>query len=181
VAGVDEAGRGPLAGPVTVAAVILGHDWKQSTFLNDSKKLSPKKRDFCFECICEEALAYSIVSVSNVEIDEINILKATLQGMSRALEQLTPAPDYVLVDGNQYPPTQTPGETLVKGDSRSCSIAAASILAKVTRDRLMLDYAKQYPQYGFEKHKGYPTAKHREAVAKYGLTPLHRHSFRLGK
>ena len=179
VAGVDEAGRGPLAGPVMVAAVILGKDWNAEHPLNDSKKLSSTKREQLFDVICSEALAFKIVSISAEEIDRLNILQATLHGMLRCLTEIEPAPDYALVDGNRFPQTTILGEAVVKGDARSKSIAAASILAKVTRDRVMVENAKRYPEWGFEGHKGYPTKKHRAAIEKYGLSPLHRRSFRL--
>jgi ribonuclease HII len=178
IAGVDEAGRGPLAGPVVVAAVILGKDWNAGHPLDDSKKISLRKREQLFELICSEALAFKIVSISPQEIDRLNILQATLFGMYRCLTEIALPPDYALVDGNQYPQTTVPGETIVKGDERSKSIAAASILAKVTRDRLMVENAKHYPEWGFELHKGYPTKLHREAIAQHGLTPLHRRSFK---
>ena len=178
IAGVDEAGRGPLAGPVVVAAVILGKDWNAGHPLDDSKKLSLRKREQLFELICSEALAFKIVSISPQEIDRLNILQATLFGMYRCLTEIAAPPDYALVDGNQYPQTTVPGEAVVKGDARSKSIAAASILAKVTRDRLMVENAKRYPEWGFERHKGYPTKLHREAIAQHGLTPLHRRSFK---
>ena len=178
VAGVDEAGRGPLAGPVMVAAVILGKDWNADHPLNDSKKLSLQKREYLFELICSEAQAFKIVSISPEEIDRLNILQATLFGMYRCLAEIAPAPDYALVDGNKYPQTKVPGKAVIKGDALSKSIAAASILAKVTRDRLMVENAKLYPEWGFERHKGYPTKLHREAIAEHGLTPLHRRSFR---
>lgn len=179
VAGVDEAGRGPLAGPVMVAAVILGKDWNAEHPLNDSKKLSSTKREQLFEVICSEALAFKIVSISAEEIDRLNILQATLHGMLRCLTEIEPAPDYALVDGNRFPQTTIRGEAVVKGDARSKSIAAASILAKVTRDRVMVENAKRYPEWHFEGHKGYPTKQHRAAIEKYGLSPLHRRSFRL--
>ena len=179
VAGVDEAGRGPLAGPVMVAAVILGKDWNAEHPLNDSKKLSSTKREQLFDVICSEALAFKIVSISAEEIDRLNILQATLHGMLRCLTEIEPAPDYALVDGNRFPQTTIRGEAVVKGDARSKSIAAASILAKVTRDRVMVENAIRYPEWGFEGHKGYPTKQHRAAIEKYGLSPLHRRSFRL--
>ena len=178
IAGVDEAGRGPLAGPVVVAAVILGKDWNAGHPLDDSKKISLRKREQLFELICSEALAFKIVSISPQEIDRLNILQATLFGMYRCLTEIAFPPDYALVDGNQYPQTTVPGETIVKGDERSKSIAAASILAKVTRDKLMVENAIRYPEWGFERHKGYPTKLHREAIAQHGLTPLHRRSFK---
>ncbi|MCH2269648.1 MAG: ribonuclease HII [SAR324 cluster bacterium] len=179
IAGVDEAGRGPLAGPVVVAAVILGEAWNTGHPLDDSKRLSAQKRECLFDLVCSEAQAFKIVSISPQEIDRLNILQATLFGMYRCLTEIEPAADYALVDGNHYPHTKVPGETVIKGDARSKSIAAASILAKVTRDRIMLENAARYPEWGFESHKGYPTKMHREAIAKYGLTPLHRKSFRL--
>ena len=177
IAGVDEAGRGPLAGPVVVAAVVLGKDWNAEHQLNDSKILSAKKRAQLFDVICSEALAFKIVSISVEEIDMQNILQATLHGMLHCLTEIAPAPDYALVDGNQFPQTTIQGEAVVKGDGRSKSIAAASILAKVTRDRIMVENAKRFPEWGFEGHKGYPTKKHRDAIEKYGLSPLHRRSF----
>ena len=179
IAGVDEAGRGPLAGPVIVAAVVLGKDWNADHPLNDSKKLSTKKREQMFEVICSEALAYKIISISVEEIDRMNILQATLHGMFRCLTEIEPFPDYALVDGNHFPRTTIQGEVVIKGDCRSKSIAAASIMAKVTRDRMMVENAKRYPEWCFECHKGYPTKLHREAIEKYGLSPLHRRSFSL--
>ncbi len=179
IAGVDEAGRGPLAGPVVVAAVILGKYWKSEYPLNDSKKLSMRKRENLFDLICSEAKAFNIVSISSEVIDKLNILSATLFGMGQCLAGMSPKPDYALIDGDHYPQTEVPGEALIKGDERSKSIAAASILAKVTRDRFMLEKAKLYPEWGFEIHKGYATKMHREAIAKFGLTPIHRKSFKL--
>ena len=177
VAGVDEAGRGPLAGPVMVAAVILGKDWNAEHPLNDSKKLSSTKREQLFDVICSEALAFKIVSISAEEIDRLNILQATLHGMLRCLTEIEPAPDYALVDGNRFPQTTILGEAVVKGDARSKSIAAASILAKVTRDRLMMDLAKQYPGFGWERNFGYGTAEHRDSLAELGPNAMHRSSF----
>jgi len=162
-----------------VAAVILGKDWNAEHPLNDSKKLSSTKREQLFDVICSEALAFKIVSISAEEIDRMNILQATLHGMLRCLNEIEPAPDYALVDGNRFPQTTILGEAVVKGDARSKSIAAASILAKVTRDRVMVENAKRYPEWGFEGHKGYPTKRHGAAIEKYGLSPLHRRSFRL--
>jgi len=179
IAGVDEAGRGPLAGPVVVAAVILGDNWDDGHLLDDSKKLTAQKREHLFETISNEALAHKIVSITPKEIDKLNVLQATLLGMLRCLKEISPFPDYVLVDGNHYPKTTINGEALVKGDSKSKSIAAASILAKVTRDRFMIKKAKQFPEWGFDQHKGYPTKHHKEMILKYGLTPLHRKSFKL--
>ncbi len=179
VAGVDEAGRGPLAGPVVVAAVILGKDWKKEHALDDSKKLSEKKRNELFEVIQKEAVGFKIISISPSEIDKRNILQATLYGMARCIEEIEPKPDLSLIDGNQYPQTVMLCETVVKGDQISKSIAAASILAKVSRDRMMLEYADQFPEWGFEKHKGYPTKQHRLAISEFGLCPIHRRSFRV--
>ena len=177
IAGIDEAGRGPLAGPVVVAAVILGNNWNTKVELNDSKQLPYKKRQELYDLICEESSAYKIISISPQDIDRLNILQATLLGMQRCSALICPEPDYLLVDGNQYPDTNICGQTVVKGDCLSKSIAAASILAKVARDRKMVEFGKEYPQWGFERHKGYPTSEHREAIAEYGLSPIHRRSF----
>ncbi len=179
IAGIDEAGRGPLAGPVIVASVILGENWNVNHPLNDSKKISPRKRELLFDVITNEALAFKIVSISPKEIDRTNILQATLLGMSRCIKEINPGPDYVLVDGNHFPNIKIEGKAIIKGDCRSVSIAAASILAKVTRDKIMIDSAKNFPKWLFEKHKGYPTELHRELISKYGLTPLHRKSFKV--
>lgn len=176
VAGIDEAGRGPLAGPVFAAAVILP-DGLDELGINDSKKLSEKKRDALFELIKEKALAWSVASASEKEIDEINILNATFLAMKRAVESLEIKPDIALVDGNRKPGTGIEEMTLVKGDSKSISIAAASILAKVSRDRYLSELDKKYPEYQFGKHKGYPTALHYEMIKKYGISPVHRLSF----
>jgi len=177
VCGVDEAGRGPLAGPVCAAAVILPLDCEISG-LNDSKKLSEKKREALYDIIIEKAVAYSIAFGTIEEIEEHNILNATYLAMNRAIEGLKIRPDYALIDGNRVPKDITvPCETIVKGDSHSCSIAAASILAKVTRDRLLLEYDKKYPEYGFAAHKGYGTAAHYAAIKEHGITPVHRRSF----
>ncbi len=178
VAGVDEAGRGPLAGPLVVSAVLLGPHWDASHPLNDSKQLTPEERERLFAVIRKEAQGHKIIVVSAQAIDESNILAATLKAMAESLEGLNPPPDYALVDGNRYPPTDLPGETVVKGDARSLSIAAASILAKVVHDRLMRVYARRYPQWGFERHLGYPTREHRQAIQEHGLSPIHRKSFR---
>lgn len=177
VCGIDEAGRGPLAGPVHAAAVILPIGLEIEG-LNDSKKLSEKKREQLFDIICEKAIDYSIGVATEIEIDEINILNATFLAMHRAVEGLKTKPDYALIDGNQYPkiPFVTE-ETVVKGDAKSMSIAAASILAKVSRDRFMLEKAKEYPQYEFEKHKGYGTKLHYEKILEYGPSPIHRMTF----
>lgn len=176
ICGVDEAGRGPLAGPVFAAAVILpdGHIIEG---VNDSKKLSEKKREMLFDKIIEECVCYSIGTASEKEIDEINILQATYLAMKRAVEELKIKPDYVLIDGNRMPPLDIPAETIVKGDGKSASIAAASIIAKVSRDRYMLELAEKYPQYEFEKHKGYGTKLHYEKIAEHGISDIHRKSF----
>ncbi len=176
ICGVDEAGRGPLAGPVCAAAVILPKG-KIIEGVNDSKKLSEKKREELFDIIKNEAVAYSIGWASVEEIEDINILNAAMLAMKRAVEDLPTAADFAYIDGNKTPDLDIPCEAIVKGDANSMSIAAASILAKVSRDRLMIEYAKQYPDYGFEKHKGYGTKVHNEAILKYGVTPIHRMSF----
>ena len=176
ICGVDEAGRGPLAGPVCAAAVIL----PPNTIIdgvNDSKKLTEKKREALFDVIKESAVSYSIAYASVEEIESINILNATMLAMKRAVEGLDVKADYAMIDGNKMPPLDIDGETIVKGDAKSMSIACASILAKVSRDRLLYDYAKEYPQYQFDKHKGYGTAAHREAILEYGPCPYHRMSF----
>ncbi len=176
VCGVDEAGRGPLAGPVCAAAVILP-DGLVIEGLDDSKKLTEKKRDMLYDIIREEAIAYGIAFASVEEIEEMNILQATFLAMKRAVESLGVKPDLALVDGNQKPSLEIQARTLVKGDAKSPSIAAASILAKVTRDRLMTEIAEQYPQYEFPKHKGYGTKLHYEKIMEYGISPVHRRSF----
>ena len=175
-AGVDEAGRGPLCGPVCVAACIL--DPENPVYgINDSKKLTEKKREALFDEICEKALAYRIVFVGPEVIDRENILNATMGGMQQAVEELDIVPDLVLVDGNQDPRLGLPTETVIKGDGQSQAIAAASILAKVSRDRYMLELDQQYPEYDFKKHKGYPTKEHYERLTEYGISPVHRRSF----
>ncbi|MGN0651430.1 MAG: ribonuclease HII [Gemmiger sp.] len=177
ICGVDEAGRGPLCGPVCVAAVILNPD-DPVEGVNDSKKLSEKRREELYGQIVSRALAYSVVFVSPREIDEKNILWATMDGMTRAVQDLSLTPDYVLVDGNRCPPgLEQPAEAVIKGDANSASIAAASILAKVSRDRYMLELDKQYPQYQLAKHKGYPTKLHYELIEKYGIQDFYRRSF----
>ena len=176
ICGVDEAGRGPLAGPVCAAAVILPKHL-QIPGLTDSKKLSDKKRRELFPIIQEQAVAYGIGLASEAEIDEINILQATFLAMGRALSQLSIRPEMVLIDGNREADFGLPVRTVVKGDSLSANIAAASILAKVTRDNLLVELAKQYPEYGFEIHKGYGTKAHYEALRTYGPCPIHRKSF----
>ncbi|MBO4954760.1 MAG: ribonuclease HII [Clostridia bacterium] len=176
VAGLDEVGRGPLAGPVCAAAVILppNSEWEG---LNDSKKLSAKKRDLLFEQIKSGAIAYAVGLIEPEKIDEVNILNASFLAMKQAMEQLSVTPDHLLIDGNQCRFLPEPYTCIIKGDSKVASIAAASIIAKVTRDRLMDEYDAIYPQYGFKKHKGYPTKEHIEAVRTYGPCPIHRRSF----
>ncbi len=177
ICGVDEAGRGPLAGPVCAAAVILPPD-TEIEGLNDSKKLSEKKREALFDIIKQKAIAYSIAFGTLEEIEEVNILEATFLAMNRAIDGLEIKADYALIDGNRVPNgIKIPCETVVKGDAKSSSIAAASILAKVTRDRLLLEYDKKYPEYNFKKHKGYGTKEHTEAILKYGPSEIHRLSF----
>lgn len=176
ICGVDEAGRGPLAGPVCAAAVIL----PPNTIIdgvNDSKKLTEKKREALFDVIKVTAVSYCIAYASVEEIESINILNATMLAMKRAVEGLDVKADYAMIDGNKMPQLEIDGEAIVKGDAKSMSIACASILAKVSRDRLLYEYAKEYPQYQFDKHKGYGTAAHREAIIKYGPCPYHRMSF----
>lgn len=176
ICGVDEAGRGPLAGPVCAAAVILPPHL-EIPGLNDSKKLSDKRRRELMPIIKEQALAYGIGFASHEEIDEINILQATFLAMERALAQLEIRPDLALIDGNRQKDFGIPVQTVVQGDSLSANIAAASVLAKVTRDDLMLEMAEQYPQYGFEIHKGYGTKRHYEALREFGPSPIHRMTF----
>ena len=176
ICGVDEAGRGPLAGPVFAAAVILPEDCPDIG-INDSKKLTEKKRELLFDKITEIALDYSIAIVSEKEIDEIYILNAAMLAMRKAVAGLKIKPDFVLIDGNRLPETGYPERYIVKGDSLSMSIAAASILAKVSRDRYMLSLDEQYPEYCFNKHKGYGTALHYQMLEKYGISPVHRRSF----
>lgn len=179
VCGVDEAGRGPLAGPVCAAAVIL----PQNTVIdgvNDSKKLSEKKREALFDVIKSKAISYCVSYASVEEIESMNILNATMLAMQRAVAGLDVKADYAMIDGNKVPDLNIDCESIVKGDAKSMSIACASILAKVSRDRLLYEYAEKYPEYHFEKHKGYGTALHREMLQKYGPCPIHRISF-LGK
>ena len=176
VCGVDEAGRGPLAGPVCAAAVILPPELVIPG-LNDSKKLTDKKRRELYDVITAEAVSYGIAFASEKEIDEINILQATFLAMARAMEKLTPQPELALIDGNRAKDFGLPVRTIVKGDSLSASIAAASILAKVTRDRLMEQSDEAYPQYGFAIHKGYGTKRHYEALREFGPSPIHRMTF----
>ena len=177
ICGVDEAGRGPLAGPVCAAAVIVPEDCEIEG-LNDSKKISEKKRELLYDIIIEKAVAYSIAYGTLEEIEQYNILEATYLAMNRAIDGLSVKSDFALIDGNRVPKNITvPCETVIKGDSKSYSIAAASILAKVTRDRLLLEYDEKYPQYGFASHKGYGTKAHYEAIAQHGVCEVHRLSF----
>ena len=176
ICGVDEAGRGPLAGPVCAAAVILPKH-AELPGLTDSKKLTDKKRRELYPLIMEQAVAYGIGFATEQEIDEINILQATFLAMQRALDQLTVKPDLALIDGNREKDFGLPVKTVVKGDSLSANIAAASILAKVTRDNLMVEMAQKYPQYGFEIHKGYGTKAHYAALREFGASPIHRMTF----
>lgn len=176
ICGVDEAGRGPLAGPVYAAAVILPRD-AVIEGLNDSKKLTEKKREALFDVITERALTCGIASATVEEIEELNILNATFLAMNRAIAKLDPTPELALIDGNRSTGIAMPSRCIVKGDSRCADIAAASILAKVSRDRYMLTLAEKYPQYHFEQHKGYGTKLHYEALREYGPSPEHRLSF----
>lgn len=176
VAGIDEAGRGPLAGPVVAAAVILRPD-RAIDGVNDSKKLTERQRERLFDRIMAEALSIGIGSVPPAEIDRINILQATRQAMLQAVQQLSPQPDALLIDGITTIASPLHQQTIKQGDSRSASIAAASIIAKVTRDRLMLDYDLLYPQYGFGRHKGYGSANHLAALRRHGPCPIHRVTF----
>ena len=176
VCGVDEAGRGPLCGPVCAAAVILPVDCEIEG-INDSKKLSEKKRDMLYDIIKEKAVAYSVVMVDAKTIDEINILQATFKAMREAVDGLSVKPDIALIDGNGKPGLSIEERTLIKGDAKSISVAAASILAKVTRDRYCLEMDEKYPEYQFAKHKGYGTKLHYEMIEKYGVAPIHRRSF----
>ncbi|MCA9897471.1 MAG: ribonuclease HII [Anaerolineales bacterium] len=181
IAGIDEAGRGALAGPVVAAAVILPLNDQIATLLNgvnDSKQLTAKKRESLFELICQHALAYGIGQQPASVIDEIGILPANKLAMATAVAQLTHAPQFLLIDGRiRLPQLNIPQKAIVRGDSQSLSIAAASILAKVTRDRLMIEMDQQFPRYGFAQHKGYGTQQHRDAIAQHGPCPQHRHSF----
>lgn len=174
--GVDEAGRGPLAGPACAAAVILPRGL-EIPGLNDSKKLSEKRREALYDVIVSSAMAYGIAFADVEEIERLNILHATFLAMNRAIAQLSVRPELALIDGNRDSDIEVPSRCIVKGDSRCADIAAASILAKVTRDRYMIKMAEQYPQYGFEQHKGYGTKQHYAALREYGATPIHRMSF----
>lgn len=176
IAGVDEAGRGPLAGPVVAAAVIF--DKKSfNKEINDSKKIPEKKRNELYDWITTNCLSYGIGIIDHKEIDSINILQASLKAMQNAVSQLNPVPQLILIDGNKSFPSKVKTKTVVKGDAKSFSIAAASIVAKVTRDRIMYEASKEFPEYLWELNKGYPTKAHREAVKKYGASPLHRKTF----
>ena len=177
IAGVDEAGRGPLAGPVFAAAVIFDKDTVINE-INDSKKLSEKKREELFDVIREKALCYAIVSADEKEIDRINILAATLKCFNRAVSDLSITPDIALIDGNRVGEMPVAARTIVKGDANSMSIAAASILAKVARDRYITEMSHLYPEYNFQKHKGYGTKEHLELIAKHGPSPIHRLTFK---
>ena len=177
IAGIDEAGRGPLAGPVVATAVVLPLNHSIQG-VNDSKKLTEKERNRLFGIIQEEAIAVGVGISDNNDIDSINILQATLRAMEKAVNQISPLPDYLLIDGISRILLNIPQKTIKKGDSLSISIAAASIIAKVTRDRIMENYDKEYPSYGFARHKGYGSAKHLEAIAKFGPSPIHRKTFR---
>ncbi len=176
IAGVDEVGRGPLAGPVVAAAAVLPRDLPEAG-IADSKRLSGKKRESLYEFVYQHALSVGVGIVDPPEIDRINILEAACAAMAMAVNNLAPAPDYVLVDGNRLPALDMAAEAVAGGDRQSVSVAAASIVAKVTRDRMMGVYARDYPEYGFTANKGYPTRAHREALAAYGATPIHRRSF----
>ena len=178
IAGIDEAGRGALAGPVIAAAVILPLNCNIDG-LRDSKQLTPKQRDRLADEIYRVALSVGIGAADNRTVDRLNVLEATLFAMQDAIEKLTRQPDYLLVDGINFPATDIPGEAIRKGDSRSYSIAAASIIAKTTRDRIMIALARTYPHYGFQGHKGYPTSQHRQAIARFGASDIHRHTFKL--
>lgn len=176
VCGIDEAGRGPLAGPVCAAAVILPSGFEIEG-LDDSKKLSEAKREALFDVVIKSAISYGIGWASETEIDKYNILQATFLAMRRAVEAMPVCADYALVDGNRMPPLDIPGETVIKGDSKCACVAAASILAKVSRDWLLRKWDTEYSEYGFAKHKGYGTKAHYEAIKKYGVLPVHRKSF----
>jgi len=177
IAGVDEAGRGPLAGPVVSAAVILP-DGFHAPGINDSKKLTPRKRDKLYDQIRAGSIAVGVGIVDNFQIDEINILQAALLSMAQAAGELNPAPDFLLIDGTFTTPAKIKQKAIPKGDALSISIAAASIIAKVTRDRIMAGYHDHFPEYGFNRHKGYPTRAHKEAIARHGVSPIHRLTFK---
>ena len=177
ICGIDEAGRGPLAGPVVVASVIMPAN-SMIEGVNDSKKISEKKREKLYDQIIEEAICYGVGIVDNIGIDEMNILNATKKGLTMSLQELTVKPDLIIVDALTHIDTLgIPYESIIKGDAKCYSIAAASIIAKVTRDRIMREWDEIYPQYGFIQHKGYGTAKHIQAIKEYGLCPIHRRTF----
>jgi len=178
IAGIDEAGRGALAGPVIAAAVILPINCNIQG-LKDSKQLTPKQRDRLSDEIYSAAVSVAIGTADNHLVDKLNVLEATLLAMRQAIEKLTPQPDYLLVDGINFPVTHIQGEAIKKGDRRSYSIAAASIIAKTTRNRRMIALDRTYPDYGFSQHKGYPTSQHRHAIAQFGASDIHRHTFKL--
>ncbi len=177
IAGIDEAGRGPLAGPVVSAAVLLPTSFHDPD-ITDSKKLSPKKRSYLYEKLYDQAVSIGIGIVDNIEIERINILNAALLSMAISVKNLSPQPDYLLIDGKFRIPTDLPQEPIIRGDALSISIAAASIVAKVSRDRLMERYDQDYPQFGFSRHKGYPTKAHKEAIRTFGCCPIHRRTFK---
>ena len=177
IAGIDEAGRGPLAGPVVSASVVLPLGFTDPD-ITDSKKLTPKKRELLYSRIIEQALSIATGIVDNVEIDRVNILRASLNSMKISCENLLVPPDFLLIDGKFEIDTDTPQKAIIRGDSKSISIAAASIIAKVTRDRLMIEFDSKYPEYGFARHKGYPTKAHKQAILQYGATPIHRKTFK---
>ncbi len=181
IAGVDEAGRGPLAGPVVAAAVILDPGENCWAGINDSKQLTPQAREELYEIVVKNAKAVATAVADVSLIDEINIYHASLRAMRLAVEKLMPQPDYVLFDGFNVPEVYIPQEAVIGGDARCLSIAAASIVAKVTRDKIMLEYDREYPGYGFDRNKGYPTAEHREAIKTLGLSPIHRRTFQCYK
>ena len=177
ICGIDEAGRGPLAGPVVVAGVIMPEN-SMIEGINDSKKVSEKKREILYDKIIEESISYSVAIIGQDVIDDINILNATKQGVTNVVKGLDKRPDLIIIDALDHINTEgVPYEPIIKGDAKCYSIAAASILAKVTRDRIMREWDEIYPQYGFKQHKGYGTAKHIQAIKEYGLCPIHRRSF----
>ena len=178
VAGVDEAGRGPLAGPVVAAAVVVGRDFFL-TEVDDSKKLSAAQRERLYDAILKGSLGVGVGCVDHEVIDRVNILNATFEAMHLAVKSLPVTPEFLLIDGNRFRGGEIPFRTIVDGDELCFSIAAASIIAKVTRDRLMLEYDREFPEYGFARHKGYGTREHREAIARLGVSPIHRRSFRV--
>jgi len=178
IAGIDEAGRGALAGPVVAAAVILPINCKIDG-LKDSKKLTPKQRDLLSDEIHQIAISVGVGTVDNHQIERVNILQATLLAMLQAVEQLVPKPDFLLVDGSKMPNVHIPGKAIPKGDNLSLSIAAASVIAKTSRDQLMIAFDERYPNYGFKQHKGYPTKQHRNAIAMFGISDIHRNTFKL--